>query len=793
MGRKAARTQSSIAEEISKAPLPTKEHLLAKGTLMPFNFTNSGVRKLMFSTNLEQRLPLFDPDVPYVSTGYEDEFGKFSSSFKLADRDYEVIAKIPKFDNNPRSHYYLIIGDKDHTMLKMIERKEFQHLTETFGYIYANEDLDFLSPGDTISKGSVIHKSNAFSKYNNRMDGKNLLAMFNSSEETMEDSIIISESCSKKLTSPLVHEVNIQLNINEIPLNIFGDAHKYKIIPDIGEYTSNDLLCVIRREKNEDAFFSQDYNRLSQVFMSDDKITVSGRVVDIDIYCNNPDSLNEFYHEQLREYYNEHIKLCQRIVEVVQNNLEPGMKLDYELELFYNNCLAELNGTRFLNEKAYTGTLIKVTVVESIPALAGDKLTNRYGGKGVISQVKPDYMMPKTYDGETVDIQINICGVYGRENTGQLFEMSYTFRARQLVKSLADNYPTEGINGHVGDYISNILDFLEIVSPKQHRAYLDFLSTASDDTAIQFVSSIIDDGMLYIDVDPGTDTPSIDTIRKLNQRFPWIQQETLLMPLIDSTGAIKYVPSRRPAVVGHIYYFRLKQHSEEKFSVTSLSATNIKNENSRNKASKVYKAQFSRTPIRFGDMEIGDFSHMGIERAVEVLMLYAASPQARMLYEQAMTGNPYNVDIKLEDDSTNIGAEILATYLKTIGLRVVFNKIPKKKRVPIYKNPIKFIPVEKDFPYHPITVYAKDEYVDHEKILKRAELMRTHRYPIKVYPITFDKSPEDTMTLISRNTAKFKEELARIKDQEEKEKLKEVDHTPLEEDPAEEDTNEKDT
>ena len=184
---------------------------------------------------------------------------------------------------------------------------------------------------------------------------------------------------------------------------------------------------------------------------------------------------------------------------------------------------------------------------------------------------------------------------------------------------------------------------------------------------------------------------------------------------------------------------------------------------------------------------------MGIERAVEVLMLYAASPQARMLYEQAMTGNPYNVDIKLEDDSTNIGAEILATYLKTIGLRVVFNKIPKKKRVPIYKNPIKFIPVEKDFPYHPITVYAKDEYVDHEKILKRAELMRTHRYPIKVYPITFDKSPEDTMTLISRNTAKFKEELVRIKDQEEKEKLKEVDHTPLEEDPAEEDTNEKDT
>lgn len=161
-------------------------------------------------------------------------------------------------------------------------------------------------------------------------------------------------------------------------------------------------------------------------------------------------------------------------------------------------------------------------------------------------------------------------------------------------------------------------------------------------------------------------------------------------------------------------------------------------------------------------MEIGDFSHMGIERAVEVLMLYAASPQARMLYEQAMTGNPYNVDIKLEDDSTNIGAEILATYLKTIGLRVVFNKIPKVKKIPIYKTPIKFVPVEGDFPYHPITIYNKEEYVDHEKILERAERFRKYKYPIKVYPIIFDKPADEILQLASRNNAKFREELAKL-------------------------------
>ena len=32
-------------------------------------------------------------------------------------------------------------------------------------------------------------------------------------------------------------------------------------------------------------------------------------------------------------------------------------------------------------------------------------------GKGVVSLVKPDNLMPRTMDGRVVDIQANICGV----------------------------------------------------------------------------------------------------------------------------------------------------------------------------------------------------------------------------------------------------------------------------------------------------------------------------------------------------------------------------------------------
>ena len=87
---------------------------------------------------------------------------------------------------------------------------------------------------------------------------------------------------------------------------------------------------------------------------------------------------------------------------------------------------------------------------------------------------------------------------------------------------------------------------------------------------------------------------------KIYKAFPYVRQHQILAPIIDSVGNIRYAIARRPLVCGKMYIYRLKQYAEEKFSVTALSSTNIKNENTRNKASNNYKALYSRTPIRFG-------------------------------------------------------------------------------------------------------------------------------------------------------------------------------------------------
>ena len=362
------------------------ERMLGKGAMMPFNASNSGARKLMFGTHSEQKLQLSSPDVPYIQTGYEKEFGRYSSSFLIAENDYHVYDIVSKFADNPRHQFYVIAIDEEHKVITVFEKKEYKHITESYGYTYSNESaINNIEPGMTIPRGSVIMKSKAFDEYDNRMDGKNLLTMYTACEETMEDAIVISESAAKALSSPLIKKVTVQINDNDIPLNLYGNDNVYKIFPDIGEETQHGILCGVRVEKKEESLYSLSYNRLRELMISDERYTVSGRVVDIDVYSNAPDKFDDnAYYGQIHHYYQEQIRMCKHLVDIIEIGLwsyfENGYTMDYELQKLYSKCKGILNGKQFYtNGKAFSNMVLEITVIEEIPIRRGDKLTNRYG------------------------------------------------------------------------------------------------------------------------------------------------------------------------------------------------------------------------------------------------------------------------------------------------------------------------------------------------------------------------------------------------------------------------------
>ena len=724
----------NILDDVQKADIQNLNHMLGKGLMMPFAAANSGSRKLMFGTQLEHRLPLLNPEVPFIQTGYENQFGQYSSSYVTADGNLEVVAIIPKFDWDPKHQYYIIFVDRSTGLLKMIERKEYKHITENYGYLYNNDFLDSLNVGTYVPDGHVIQKSMSFDEYDNRMDGCNMLTMYAACEDTMEDAIIISESASKKLASPLVKKVTIIINDNDIPLNLYGDIANYKAFPNIGEHVKNSILCGLRQEKKEECLFSQSYSRLRELCISDTRYTVSGRVVDIDIFCNAPDRLAEYdYNAQLKRYYDNNIRMCHQIVSTIKPFLDNGFRMDYDMQKLYYTCEGVINGKQYFYERPFSNIVLQITLVEEINVMRGDKLSNRYGGKGITARVRPDNMMPKTRSGETVEVILNMCGVYGRENTGQLFEITVSYICIKMLQFIQMNVLD------IGECIEMYLDLHRIVAPKQAEWLEEMFANLGDDECIDFISkAVADEKSIYLVIEPMTENMTIDKVAQLYEKFPWAKPEPMLMPIIDSAGEVRYIPSRRPMVYGYQYIYRLKQYAEEKFSVTSLSATNIRNENSKSKNSNNYKALYSRTPIRFGDMETGNLVHLGAELVVQMLMLYSTSPHARRLTSEMLTGDPFNIDVKLDMNSINRNVEILNVYLKTMGLKLRFIRKPKQIIRPMIIRPLVPImpPSEFDKPIQALIKLPDGVKIDLEKEAKRVNNTRIIR-PLIHHPLKY--------------------------------------------------------
>ena len=260
------------------------EQLLGKGLRMPFNNTNSGARKIMYSTHSEHTTPLMNPEKAIIETGYEIRYGDYSSSITKADSTYKVVAKISKFSFAPNHHYWLIVEDTKSKKIDVIERISYHYITESYGYLYNNEYIDSLMVGDYIPEDTIVQKSLAFDEYNNRADGINMNVAYMALDDNMEDSIVFSDVAAGRLSMPLVKPVEIMINDNDIPINLYGDDKVYKIIPDIGEEIIDANLIALRKEKKEESYFTQSINNLSKLMISDDKKQVHGRVIDINLY-----------------------------------------------------------------------------------------------------------------------------------------------------------------------------------------------------------------------------------------------------------------------------------------------------------------------------------------------------------------------------------------------------------------------------------------------------------------------------------------------------------------------------
>lgn len=394
--------------------------------LLTFSDKISSSRNILFNNNLEQTLVLEKPEFPRVFTGYENVIGSFSTGYFKSECDWKVVEKISKFPLLPDMNFILILYDKKNKVYDLIERKVGESLTESYCYLYNNDNFDSKKKGDVIKKDEIIRRSVSFDENMNYSYGVNAKVVYLIENNTINDAIVCSESFKKKMTNNFIEDVEINVNNNDLLLNLYGDFENYKCFPDIGEKVKKKIISSRRRIEYDKILYdlqdtllrSVNYNTDTPFYINGDE----GTLIDIDIFSNRSieDLEKNMYNDQIVKYLKITDTYYQSIVDllgdIMENSETGGYTCSENLSYVYRRCVDIVNKeVKWKDDKnEFDNLVILFKVLNRSEIHVGSKIANRYGGKGVISKIEKDENMPVTEHGERVELILNVLGVVNR-------------------------------------------------------------------------------------------------------------------------------------------------------------------------------------------------------------------------------------------------------------------------------------------------------------------------------------------------------------------------------------------
>lgn len=629
----------------------------------------SGSRGHMFISHLEQMLMIKDPETPRVFTGVEKAYGKYSDSFKKSDSMYTVVDIIHKYNNTPNfpgSTVYILHNDIT-GVYDVIETNNYESLAETHGYIKSSP-IGERYRGMKIFPNELLYKSDNHDENMNYRYGKNVNVAYIALAETEEDGIFASEEFCNNTYYWDIMEHEILCNNNDILLNIYGNEMDYQSFPKIGEMVKNRQLCVKRKFNYKRS--SELTNRALRSVQNTDETTTSesGTVIDIDIYINDKNTLtSDNCRSQLLTNYIIHETFYGSIVQIlgpIVNNKKNRTTLN--LRNIYHRALNYLDpNIKYSTNKngAFEFAYIKLVVCKIKNLTKGSKITDRYGGKGVIVKILPRYMMPKDRFGNTADIILSPSGVVNRANTGQLYEHELNFISDRILDIIKKETS-------IPKKIKILLDYIGKINPYQSSELRKYIKNLNKIDKDEFLEDLYKNG-IFIHQKPN-DSIDINSLARLYKDYK-IRPYPVVSKRKIITGEVIDMESKTNIIIAKKYLIILKQVPESKLCVRSIGAVNILGIPSKKSRSERIGI-FSDTPVRFGDMEtMNSMIRVHPDYVARFIASSGNNPElAKKISVMLLEEDPliyHNVNHPL-GVSDSISSRQLLAYLNSVGYKI---------------------------------------------------------------------------------------------------------------------------
>lgn len=366
-----------VSREEVTHELPRMEHAFNQlANMIPLKSATKGQRVMMGSRMLTQALPLQNPEAPYVQSGMPDE----------EDKSYEEAygKHMGAVHSDINGQVVKVDGDEIH-----IRGEDGQlHKKEIYNNLPFNRktflhNTPTVKVGDVIKSGDLLARSNYTNDKGTAALGTNLrTAYIPYKGYNFEDAIVVSEGAAKRLTS----------------------EHMYQHEAEFGKDTKQGKKTFL-------TLFPSDYGKDTVQKMDDEGVIVPGSVV------RKGDPLI-FQANVLSRAHNQQVGRSRT------GFSNSSVTWDHESE-------------GVVTDVAKTKKGVSVTVKSLSAMKEGDKLSGRYGDKGVIAAVVPDERMPKDAQGRPFEVLLNPLGIISRTNPSQMVEAALGKIAEKTGKRYA--------------------------------------------------------------------------------------------------------------------------------------------------------------------------------------------------------------------------------------------------------------------------------------------------------------------------------------------------------------------
>lgn len=332
------------------------------GNLVPLKSAVKQHRVAMASRMLTQALPLVNPEAPLVQSGVPGSQGQRSFEEEYGRHLGAVRADKPGRVVDVRDGVMQLSFDDGTTdEVELYENFPFARKT------YLNQTA-LLRPGERFIAGQPLVRSNYTDEQGATALGLNArVAYVPWKGYNFEDAVVVSEGMAKRLSS----------------------EHMYREDLEVDDKTRLGTKAYI-------SLFPQRFDRQTLSRLDERGVIRQGETVEygqplILAARERAQPLNKV-HKQRQAGFQDHA--------VIWKHHDPGLVTDV----------------------AWSKNGPVVLVKSTAPMQVGDKLSGRYGDKGVVSAIIPDAQMPHDAHGEPFEILLNPNSIQSRTNPAQLIE-----------------------------------------------------------------------------------------------------------------------------------------------------------------------------------------------------------------------------------------------------------------------------------------------------------------------------------------------------------------------------------